>query len=329
MNRWRGLVEFVAVVDAGSFSKAAENLDIAVSQVSKRINDLELRLDTCLLNRSTRQVTASSQGKIFYKSCKQILQELEHAEENIGVMHDSMNGKLKLCCVGVAQPIFLINIFSVFLKQHPKIALEFIFADTMPNLVEEGVDFALVVGDTAEGLYQSVRLAWLDYQLAATPEFITTYGEVNKPEDLENIPCVINNDNMWRLGNRDKTVSVSIDGSWRSSNVPACIEACLCGVGVFMLPSYSLDNYTKKGKLVKVLPDWYVRKPLMAVAPQGRHVTVKISLLLKFLEETMGINPPAGAETLKQLIDSHGGRKKILEDVEQSLKRENIVSIIE
>lgn len=322
MNRWKGIVEFVAVVEAGSFSKAADNLDIAVSQISKRIHELETRLDTQLIYRSTRKIKLSPQGEAFYQTCKQIMQELENVEESLGSAQNTAVGKLKLCCVNISHPKILISIFSEFLKKHPKINVEFLFSDAMPNLLEAGADLALVVGDVDEEAYYAVRLTWIEYYLVASPTFIAEHGAPLSPKDLEDFPCIINHSNIWRLSNETDNVSVSIEGQWSSANGAACTEACINGMGIFMVPSFAFEGLAQKQKLQRVLSGWSIRKPLMAAGSYGRGMNEKMRLFLTFLESIMSTNPPSGVSALSEMIQSNKSRKKLIKDIKDTLERE-------
>jgi len=322
MNRWRGIIEFVSVVEAGSFSKAASNLDVGVSQVSKRVTELESRLGTRLLHRSTRLVKPSKQGEVYYESCKKILNEFNKAEDRISIQQDGPTGKLKICYIGGSRPPLQVEVLASFIKRYPDISLEVLFADEMPNLLEEGVDVALGVGDLDETSYQKLRVAWVDFLLCASPEFIVNYGAPEKPSDLEDIPCIINTSNIWRMTNGEDYAEVDVTGPWESTNMRSCINASISGLGVFMVPSFTLDEEVNAGRLVPVLDKWFVRKPLWALYPQDDYVPAKVTLLRDFLRDVLGYIAEGDEANIAPSFNE--GSINLFEDFVESLEREDL-----
>ena len=327
MNRWRGVAEFIAVAESRSFSKAAQKHGSTASKISKAVGDLEKRLNTRLLHRTTRQLTLSPQGQTYYSFCKQALAKLDQGEEVMHAEQGHTEGELRVACVGASRSYFIVSIFAAFLKEYPNIQLEMIFADSLPNLLEEGIDFALVSGDVDKALYRTVRLTWLTYYLAASPEYIKKYGTPQSPQDLKKMPCVINSKHQdtWRLTDDSRTVNVPVHGSWHSPSVSICVDACLCGSGIFMLPDYAMDEYVRNGQLQRVLPDWFIRKPMTAAALHDSQLSLRVDLFLKFFANMVGSHQQVASSQFKELLGHNEEEEKILRGINQAVRREKLI----
>ncbi len=321
MNRWKGILEFVAVIEAGSFSKAAENMDIAVSQVSKRINDLENRLGTRLIHRSTRSIKLSQQGEAYYDSCKKIIEEFNRAEDRVAMAQDSARGKLKLCIVGGSRPAFQVALFAEFLKTYPDINLEIIFCDELPNLIENRIDMALVTGLVGDCPYPGIRLAWVDYQLCASQAFVDKHGVPEHPSELEDYSCIISDTSIWKLHHLEEEddVEVEVSGQWKSMNIRACIDASISGLGIFMMPSFSVDEVFAQKKLVPVLPGWVIRKPLWGIAPHVDYVPAKLTLLQNYLQTFINIDQ---GEIDNEAVHLNAGKLGLISEMQETIQRE-------
>lgn len=288
MEPWKGMTEFMAVCETGSFSKAAGQLDVTVSQVSKRVAELENRLSVRLLDRSTRSVTPTTQGRLFYQSCRKLLADFDQAREEL-LDKDQLTGLLRLCSVGGSRPAFQMDLYRAFLDRYPGLSLEVLYHDDVPNLVSEGIDLALVLGEASEPAGSArFHLCWIEYALVASPDLLSRYPAPQSPEDLARLPCIVQGNRIWRLARGEQVISVTVAGRFASNNMPACIDACLSGHGVFMVPVYSLDSLLASGRAVAVLPDWRLRQGMYAMIPSPDYVPTKVILMMEFLEQVMG-----------------------------------------
>jgi len=285
MNRWKGVEEFVAVVEAGNLTRAAQKLDLSVSQISKRINQLEDRVGCVLLQRTTRFVRPSQQGLAYYKSLKKMILELETAENTINQQMGGANGALKICCVGGSRAATQVNMLSTFHKRYPDISMETTFEDEMPDLLKSGVDIALVSGELVDAKYQAIKVANTDYVFCASPDFVQNYGQPETPEDLARFACIRNDSDIWHMHNKQtgKTKSIMIDGKWKSLNMKACINACIDGVGIFMVPAYSARGIFAQKKLVPLITEWRLRKSLYIAIPDPEHVSYTAQMFRDFI----------------------------------------------
>lgn len=323
MGRWKGIEEFIAVVESGSFSKAAERLGVTASQISKRVADLEKNLNARLLERSTRTVDLTTQGNVFYQACRKLATDFGHACDSIQLDKASLTGVMKLCYVGGSRPAFQMDLYRGFLEKYPGLKLDVSYSDHIPNLTQEGLDLALVVGEVDARL-SSFHLCWVDFVLVAAPTLLESVPLPAAPADLATLPCVINGVDQWLLSDGNTAVRVSVNGRFASLNMPACIDACLGGLGVFMVPSYSANSMLETGRLVRLLPDWHVRKSMYALIPHSEYVSAKVILLMEYLEQAMGMDADVAGQLRQMLLKTSSSPMSLLHDLSEGIREADI-----
>lgn len=188
------------------------------------------------------------------------------------------------------------DLYRIFLERYTNLKLDLIYRDTLPDLKVENIDLVLAIGDVAASShYDHFHLCWIDYALAASPMLMARHDTPSTPADLKNLPCINCAEPTWRLFKDDKTVTINMDWRLRSHNIPACIDACLSGLGVFIIPAYNLETLVSNGRLIHLLPGWQVRKALHAIVPHQRYIPAKVIVLLEFLWELMGNSSDEGS----------------------------------
>ncbi|HQQ63240.1 MAG TPA: LysR family transcriptional regulator [Pseudomonadales bacterium] len=319
MGQWKGIEEFIAVVESGSFSRAAERLGVTASQISKRVAELEKRLQARLLERSTRAVCLTTQGNVFYRACRKLVADFGHACDSVHLDKESLTGVMKLCYVGGSRPAFQMDLYRAFLDKYPGLSMEVTYRDHVPNLTQEGLDLAVVLGEIDSNA-PSFHLCWIDCALVASPTLFTDSSLPATPADLSSLPCVLNGEDHWRLTNGDTSVRVPVSGRFSSLNMPACIDACLSGLGVFMIPTYTIDGMVSDGRLVRILPGWHIRKSLYAMIPSNDYVPVKVILLMEFLEQAMGMDADVAGQLRQMLLKTTSSPMSLLRDVHEGIR---------
>ena len=324
IGQWKGLEEFMAVVEAGSFSKAAERIGVTVSHVSKRVTELEKHLNVQLLERTTRTVNPTTPGKLFYQACRKLLAEFNQACDSIHMDKEALTGQLKLCYVGGSRPAFQMSLYRSFLDKYPSLNMEVTYSDHIPNLTREGLDLALVIGEvdnTSTNADPSFHLCWIDYVLVAAPTLFETLPLPTAPADCAALPCILNGEDHWRLCNGDTSVKIAVSGRFSSTNMPACIDACLAGMGVFMVPAYSADSMINDGRLIRLLPDWYVRQSMHALIPSNEYVPVKVILLMEFMEQFIGTDAGVASQLRETLMKKTSAPIEILRELNEGARQ--------
>jgi len=299
MDRLSTLEVFVAVAERGSFSKAAEDLNLSNSAVSKQVAALEERLGARLLNRTTRRVSLTDVGQAYWERAKGVLADLEEADAAAASLHDEARGVLKMSVPFSFSLSHLPPVIADFMAAHPKLEIDLVLNDRFVDIVDEGFDVAIRIGELADSSLKARRIAPVRRVLAASPAFLDRVGRPDTPEELNGEWCLrysIGGDtlDLEREGSPgDIAAQIKTQGPLRVNNGDMIREAMLRGIGIASLPTFIIGEDLKSGALERVLPDWCARTIAMyAVYPPGKALSAKVRLLIDFLAERFGPVPP-------------------------------------
>ena len=289
-NRAGEMAVFVAVAEHGSLTHAARGLGLSPSAVSKLISRLEDRLGVRLLQRTTRRVTLTAEGRLFNERAREILEELDAVEELVGSGRLRPRGMLRVSLshgFGMSQIVPLVPAFG---ERYPDIELQLAFADRRLDLVAEGIDLAIRLGPIRDEALIARRLGDHGRIVCAAPAYLARHGAPATPADLVRHNCVLFDQpdylNQWPFRTADATVErVRIRGNFRSDNGDALIELLLAGLGIANAADFVALPLIAAGRLVPLLADYAVdeRTPIHAVYPQRRHVPAKVRVFIDFL----------------------------------------------
>jgi len=287
MNDWRGIDEFIAVVDTGTFTLAADYLGVGTSQISKRISELEDRLGVQLLHRTTRTVVPTDEGLVYYERCKDamnLLSEMEGSLKNTGA---ATSGKLKVIISGIHQPRLQVAILAGFSHKYPKIDLQVQFIEYVPDLKEKEFDVAIVLGELNNEELNAERIIAFPHCICAHPDYLKENGTPLSPFDLENFNCIVGNSDKWLFkSDQDELITIKVKGNWQTSNGETLLQSARYGMGLAQIPEFYAAPYIENGKLVKVLQHWQqVGQSLWLVLPDRRHVSSKVKLFRDYIKE--------------------------------------------
>lgn len=284
MSRWDGIDEFIQVVDQGSFTAAADQLQISTSQISKRVAKLEDRLGARLMVRTTRQIRLTEEGEQFYLRCRQAVETFNRAEETVLAHSNQPRGHLKININGCFQDRFIVPILAEFSRQYPKLALQVDFSDGQPNILRSGYDLSICYGELNDSSLVARKLADNYNYLVASPDYLSKHPTPINVDELQEHNCLSGKARHWILSNGAETMKVKISGNWQSDNGGALLNAARSGLGIAQLPFFSVVDDIERGDLVQLLPDWS-RYPeaVWIVYAQQRHLPVKLRLLVDFL----------------------------------------------
>src|SRR5690349_1925960 len=290
MDRLEAMEIFVRIVDAGSFSAVARELNTTQPTISKQITALEARLKTRLLNRSTRSLSVTESGTAYYERCKRILEEVRAAEGALGRLQSSLTGTLHVNGSIALGQMFLTPLLLDFQRNYPELTVELSLNDRYIDLVEEGVDVAVRLGRLADSNLIARRLGATRRVLVATPDYLDRHGTPQAPADLERHNCLLyaylSTGNEWVFRGPQSDLRVHAHGNFKANNGHSIREALLGNAGVALMPDWLVHNEIQSGKLVTLLPQ-FAPAPLEvnAVYPSGRHVSAKLRTFLDFLQE--------------------------------------------
>ncbi|WP_298772511.1 LysR family transcriptional regulator [uncultured Shewanella sp.] len=297
-DRASQMVIFHTLVKVGSFTKAAENLQVSTSHVSKQLSLLENDLNIKLVQRTTRSFTLTEAGQRFSHHCEQIIYHIKEANLLMDGARDDVSGVLRL---GVSQSFGTLHIIPAIDKlrqQYPELTVEIRLFDHKANMLEENLDLWLTNFEEIPEGYVAQRLANTRFILAASPHYLINHEPPHHPNDLLQHNCLIyqsslRNYHHWAFSKYDENLCIKVSGNYRVDLAEAVRDAAISGWGVAYLASYLLQNEFRNGQLVQLLPNWKAcqHMPFYAVYPSRKHLPKKTSAALNFFKKHIGHEP--------------------------------------
>jgi DNA-binding transcriptional LysR family regulator len=284
------------VAEAGSFTDVARELNLTQPTVSKQISALEERLGTRLVNRTTRSLTLTDDGRQFYEHSRQILEALAEAESVIGKGRSAPSGMIRLGCPVAFGRLHVAPRMARLLDRHPELSVELLMNDGFVDLVEHGIDLAVRVGELTDQSLIARRIGTTARVTVASPDYFARRSEPQTPEDLRSHNCIVythlSTVNEWHFDGSAGPIRVRVQGNFRANNSEAVREAVLSGIGVAVTPTWLFRDEITKG-LVKIVLRQYepTRLPIHAVYPSRRLLSAKVRAVIDFLSHEFQIDP--------------------------------------
>jgi len=287
MDRFDAMRAFVQVVDSGSYTKAAQQLGLHKATVSQQIQQLEDKLGTRLLARTTRSVSPTAEGQSFYQHAGSILQQLDEAEAMLRKGGSTAAGHLRVDVpVAMGRLVFAPEI-RAFLERYPKITLELGCTDRSTDLVKDGVDIALRGGALPESSLAARRVGELRFALCAAPRYIEQHGLPAEPEDLvkhQQIGYLLASTAKLRpvqLARDGRSVALDVRAPFVTTDSAAVLSSGLDGLGLVVLAEFVASHHLASGALVRVLPGWQCPSlPLHLVTPTARKRAARVQAFM-------------------------------------------------
>jgi DNA-binding transcriptional LysR family regulator len=297
LDRVTGMQVFVRVATLGSFSAAARALDLSQTMVTKHVAALEDRLGVKLLHRSTRKLVLTEGGRNYLTACERILAEIEEAEASASLDRVEPRGTLRLnvpLTFGFRQVVPALTEFS---RLYPAVSFDLGLADRYVDLMEEGWDLAIRIGQLKDSSLVARRLAACRTIVCAAPAYLKQHGIPQTPDDLARHNCLAYTlpsaigANRWTFGTEGDIV-VPIQGNLRANNGDALLAAAVAGQGLIYQPTFIVGDSLREGSLVPVLSNYPTYEPAIhAVLPSGRQAPAKVRVFVAFLAERFGPEP--------------------------------------
>ena len=285
------MILFANVVDHGSFSATARSLGLTPSAVSKQISQLEDRLGVRLLNRSTRHVSTTLEGRTFYERCAQISAEVHRAEELAQSFSGRPQGNLRVAATVAFGKARILPLIPAFTARYPMLKVTLELTDRAIDLSESGYDLAIrfpeQITDTS---LVACKLARSKRLLCAAPAYIASHGEPKTPADLKNHNCLristVTHWNDWHFRKGNETWTVTANGNFDANSADAVYHATLAGLGIAQLSSYLVAPDIASGRLVTLLPDYEEdASDIFAVYSDKRNLSPKVRVFIDYLVE--------------------------------------------
>jgi len=291
---------FVTVVDRGAFTRAAREMGVSTSSLTRLVDSLEEHLGVLLLNRSTRRLTLTDAGESYHEQATRILGELDEANRSVGEIGGPPRGLLRLSLPVAFAQLHISPAIPDFLRAYPGIELELILTDAMVNLVEERVDLAIRIGSLDSSSLVARKLAPQRRVLCASPGYLAVRGEPQVPADLARHDCLTffygRGDRSWHFAKDGAEQVVRIAGAIRANNSLVLRDAAIAGSGLVLVPSWLVGNDIEAGRLRPVLTDWQANPSAAAAAIHAvylpnRRSSKAVRAFIDFLSARFG-SPP-------------------------------------
>jgi DNA-binding transcriptional LysR family regulator len=288
---------FVAVMETGSFTAAADRLGTTSGQASKLVSRLEGVLGVRLLNRTTRAVSPTEAGQAYFDRLRPLLDEFDSLDATVRDVTQAPRGRLRLTAPLTFGALELTPTLNEFALRWPEIELDVTFTDRVVSLVDEGFDMAIRVGRPGESSLILRKLCDVRIITVASPGWLGLHGVPETPQAVAKAACIIDTNfrdpGRWPFREGGQPITVPVRGRLRYSNAEACLSAAEAGLGLACVPSFVAAEALRAGRVQRVLKD-FEAEPFGAHAlyPHSRHLAAKVRMLVDFLAERYRGTPP-------------------------------------
>ncbi len=280
----------VAAVDQGSLSGASRVSGVSLASVSRHISALEERLGTRLLVRSTRVLRLTEAGQRYYAEAKRLLAEMDELESSMRVDAAEPSGRLRVTAPTLYGRVHLQPLLAKFLVRHPKVTLDLHLLDRPVNLLEEGIDLAVLVGEQPSSSLVARRLGSIRWVLSAAPDYLARRGTPRGLRDLAQHDGLVYShlatDDAWTLMHEGRPTVVRVPTRMRSNTVDGVVTAAEAGAGIVHAPAWAIADHVAAGRLLVLLPESETPpRPVFALMTHQRLMAGKVRSLLDFLAQ--------------------------------------------
>lgn len=291
MDRLQAMAAFVRVIETGSFSQAARQIGVGQPAISKTIAQLEDRLQVRLLLRSTHGLSPTDAGVRFYERAKAAIHEADEAELEAKGAGAGLSGRLRVCAATTFASLMIIPHLPEFIALHPDLEVDVVLDDRVIDLVSEGIDIALRMGDLADSSAVARRLATGKRSVVATPAYLAKHGEPQVPANIAAHQAVIYTQlgRNWTFRRDGTEASVAVSGRVQFSAAEGIRAAVKSNMGLAVTSDWMFWPELQSGEVVRVLEDWDLPEiSLWAVFPTGRLASAKARAFADFVEGIVG-----------------------------------------
>lgn len=299
MDRYGEMQAFIQVVDQGGFTEAARHLHLSPSAVSKLIGRLEDRLGARLLQRTTRRVSLTAEGRVYADQVREILADIDAVEASVGGAEAEPRGPLRINVAHGFGMTQIVPLIPGFLARYPKVDVQITFADQVVDLVAEGEDLGIRTGHLSDDTLIARKLGEHRRIICAAPAYLEKYGTPQTPADLAHHNCLLFDGpeglNEWPFRKPDGSIErLPIRGNFRSSNGDAIFRLLMAGVGLCYAADFGIKKQIESGELVAVLTDHTadILRPIHVVYPARKHLAAKVRAFADYLTEQFSPEPP-------------------------------------
>jgi len=290
MFNWEGISEFVAVAETASFTDGAKRLGVSTAHVSRQVSALESRLAVKLFYRTTRKVTITETGQIYYNHCRQVLDGLDEAERAITNLHQTPRGRLNITAPVTYGERMIAPLINDFLTLYPELEVNMVFTNQILDLVSENYDLAIRLGELKDSAMMAGQLATRTQYVCASPDYLAAQGEPHTLSELEQYNCLQGTLDYWRFAEAKTPKHIRVTGNIHYNSGSALVDAALKGIGIVQLPDYYVSHLIDSGRLLPLLERF--RAPdegIWAIYPHNRQLSPKVRLLIDYLRKGLSL----------------------------------------
>ncbi len=280
---------FCRAIEEGNLTAAAKAVHVTKSVASRRIHMLEDELNTKLLIRTTKGVSATDAGALFYERAINLLADAEDAKQSVACVGSSIVGTLRITAPRGFTDTYLAKVFSAFMKEYPDLILELNLTDERVDIIGGGYDLGLrATHRLDDNSLIAKKITPLKGHVVASPAYLEKHGTPTKPEDLKNHHCSLYSNipaaRTWKFYKNGKEESVRVNGSIISNSGIMQLESAKAGIAITLLPKFFIQDTIETGELVEVLPDWDIPQTyLYALYPDRRLLPIKVRVFIDYI----------------------------------------------
>jgi len=283
----------VAVVDAGTLSAAAERHGVSGAAVSKRLRLLEQRLSVRLLERNARRLRTTEAGEMYYRRGKRLLEAFAELEENVSSTNELLRGTIRINSPHSFALLRLADPVATFMREHPEVNVQIHLDDSYIDINDSDYDIVIRIGKLEDSSVVSRRVASTSILCCASPEYLATYGEPLKPEELSDRDCLIYNQfYSWGFSKSGERQEVAMNGSVQSDNGQFLSLLAERGHGVILQPYFIVQSALERGSLTRILSDYHIDEVgVYALYPSRQYLPQKIKRFVSHLKNVLSDQP--------------------------------------
>jgi len=292
MDKLQAMQVFLQIAERGSLTAAANSLDKSLPSVVRILAALEEHLQCRLLNRTTRHIALTDEGRVYLDHVRKILNEIQEAESLL--QHDETEpaGTLTVTAPVRFGEMHVAPAITEFLKRYPRMQINLLLLDRIVNMLEEGIDLAVRIASLADSSMVARPIRDIRQMVVASPEFLNTYTTPEHPTDLANLPCIlfsgISSERNWRFQQGAKKMTIKVDGKLSCNQIAASVNACVAGLGVGYFYCYQVMPYISQGQLVALLEQYELPAQQVSLVYQHRQLmSPRLRMLIDWLAQAL------------------------------------------
>lgn len=288
MDLLKAINTFIKVADKNSFTAVARELNIVTSAISRQVADLESHFGCQLLYRTTRAMHLTAEGEQYYKEFREITEKIELLESKDEALDGTLKGQIKVSAPQGSEALGFLDAACEFLKQNPQVKVSWMFVNRYVNMVEEGIDLSIRMGELEDSSYIARRYKAVDINFVASPHYIETRGKPEHPSDLVKHLCITDSSNRqpnkWRYYENNKEQYVKLTSYTDTNNGETAARIAAKGNGIAYLPSFLTQKYLLTGELVPVLQAYeFESLPASLVYPANLMMNRTLKAFVQFI----------------------------------------------